>query len=699
MTRYFFIILLMGVVGFGVIAKAAYTMFVKKQYWTEVADRFIKENVPIFPIRGNILSADDKLMASSLPQYKIYLDFQAGDTTKDAIMMKDLTVMCKGLHRILPNKSAAQFRNRILKGRQKKSRSWLLYPTRISYIQYKQIKTLPFFSFSSNKSGFYAEQFNQRTKPFGSLALRTLGDMYPDTALGAKNGLELAYDSLLKGTPGKTHRQKVMNHYLNIMDVPPEDGCDIVSTIDVSMQDISEKALVDELKEINGDIGIVILMDVATGDVKAIVNMTKCADGNYYEIQNNAITSLMEPGSTFKTASIMVGLEDGRLSLNDGVDTKNGVVTIHGRQMKDHNWRHGGYHYLTLPQIMMNSSNVGVSSLIDQHYYADPQTFVKGLYREGINADLHLPFQGAAKARIRMPNKKNWTKTALAWMSIGYETQIPPINMATFYNAIANNGIMVKPRFVTEALRKGKVVKKMPVEVLKPAICSPRTLGKIKYLLREVVKDGLGKKAGSTQFDVSGKTGTAQISQGIGGYKTNGVHYLLSFCGYFPSEAPKYSLYVSIQKAGLPASGGGMAGVVFHKISERIFAKSLSTDLSHAIDSNAIKVPLIKAGNISEMKQVLTDLQIQNLEQNKAISGYDFWGWTKQTTSAVIITPENINTSIVPNVLGMGARDAVFLLEKCKLKVHLSGVGKVVSQSIPQGSKLIKGKTIAICLN
>lgn len=722
MTRYFIIIMMMGLVGLAVIVKAGYIMFFKKAYWETVDNKFIVENIPILPVRGNIISSDGKLLATNLPQYKIYMDFKAGNIktkdkksnkeikSRDSLFRASIPAICKGLHDILPDMSASQFRKRILDGYEKKTRCCLLYPYRISYIKYKMTKRIPFLCLPANKSGYYAEQYNQRIKMFGSLAAKTLGEMVLDTTkkankkkkepvVKAKNGLEFAYDSVLRGTPGKSHRQKVMNKYLNIVDIPPVDGCDIVSSIDVSMQDISEKALVDELKAVNGDVGVVILMEVGTGDVKAIVNMTKCADGSYHEIRNTALTSLMEPGSTFKTASIMVGLEDGMFDLNDGVNTQGGIVMMHGRPMKDWNWYKGGYHYLTVPQIMMKSSNIGVSTLIDSHYFNNPQKFVRGLYREGINADLKLPIPGVARARIRMPNKNNWSKTALAWMSIGYETQIPPINMATFYNAIANNGVMVRPRFVTQILKNGKVVQDIPVGIIKKSICSKRTLDKIHTILWRVVnmKGGLGKPARSSQFYISGKTGTAQIAH-AGGYKSGGTSYLLSFAGYFPSEAPKYSMYVAIQKRGLPASGGLMAGSVFHKIAERIYAKNLSTNISRAVDSDAVFVPDVKVGNVDDMKEILNGLEIQNLERFKPVDIKAF-GTATHTGNTVYINPQNISLYSIPNVIGMGARDAVYLMEKCGLHVRLYGTGKVYWQSIPQGTKINKGMTVAIRLN
>ena len=527
MTRYSLITLVMALTGVIIIIKAGITMFAERDYWQAVADRFKKENVIVKPNRGNIISSDGKLMASSLPEYQIYMDFQAGGEKKDTMMINHMDEICEGLHKIFPDKSAKEFKQHLLKGRKKKSRNYLIYPKRVSYIQYKEAKRLPVFNLTKYKGGFHELAFNQRKQPFGSLATRTLGRVFAakDSAV---NGLELSFDSILKGRNGITHRQKVMNKYLNITDVPPVDGCDIITTIDVGMQDIAEKALVDKLKEIDANVGVALLMEVSTGEVKAIVNMTKCSDGVYREIKNNAISDMMEPGSVFKTAALMVGLEDGVISPDDGVDTGNGVMMMHGRPMKDHNWRRGGYQYLTLPQILMYSSNIGVSYLIDKHYFDNPDKFVDGIYRIGINQPLHLQIPGEGTPNIRRPKDGRWSKTALAWMSIGYETQIPPMNVLTFYNAIANNGVMVRPKFVKAIARNGEILKEYPTEIMNPAICSPKTLKIIQDMLEMVVSKGLGKSAGSKQFHVSGKTGTAQVSQGAKGYKSGQVNYLLS---------------------------------------------------------------------------------------------------------------------------------------------------------------------------
>ena len=708
MTRYFFVILLMALIGVAIVVKAGITMFAERQYWQDVADRFVKENVTVKPNRGNIISSDGKLMASSLPEYRIYMDFMSGEkdekrrqkdqARRDSILNANMDSICIGLHKIFPDKSAAQFKAHLKKGRQAKSRNYLIYPKRISYIQYKEVKGLPVFCLNRYKGGFKEQAYNQRKKPFGSLAARTLGDVYADTAKGARNGIELAFDTILKGRDGLTHRQKVMNKYLNIVDVPPVDGCDLISTIDVGMQDICEKALVDKLKELNASVGVVVLMEVSTGEVKAIVNMMQGKDGEYYEMRNNAISDMLEPGSTFKTASIMVALEDGKITPDYVVDTGNGQMPMYGRVMKDHNWHRGGYGKLTVTEILGVSSNVGTSYIIDHFYGSNPQKFVDGLKRMSIDQPLHLQIAGEGKPNIRGPKERYFAKTTLPWMSIGYETQVPPINILTFYNGIANNGVTVRPKFVKAAMKDGEVVKEYPTEVINPKICSDKTLAQIREILRKVVGEGLAKPAGSKQFHVSGKTGTAQISQGAAGYKTGRTNYLVSFCGYFPSEAPKYSMIVSIQKPGLPASGGLMAGSVFSKIAERVYAKDLRLPLTNAIDTNSVVIPNVKAGEMREAQRVLEELQI-NVQGKIADSGKEVWGNTHSAPQAVVLESRSNMQNFVPSVIGMGAKDAVYLLESKGLKVNLVGVGKVKSQSIANGTIVKKGQTVTLTLN
>lgn len=714
MNRYSLVLLVLGLIGIAVIVKGGIIMFVEKQYWHDVADRFVKENVAVKPNRGNILSADGKLMASSLPEYKIFMDFMSGERDeerrrkdqhrKDSIWKANLDSICIGLHQIFPDISTATFKSHLRKGREMKSRNYNILPNRnrrISYIQYKEAKRLPVFKMTKYKGGFHEQIYNQRKKPFGSLAAQTLGRLYADTAMGARNGLELAFDTLLKGRDGITHRQKVMNKFLNIVDVPPIDGCDIISTIDVGMQDICEKALVDKLKELDATVGVAVLMEVATGEVKAIVNMMKASDGNYYEMNSNAISDMMEPGSTFKTASIMVALEDGKITPDTEVDTGNGVMRMYGSNMKDHNWHRGGYGKINVTRILEVSSNIGVSYLIDKYYKDNPQKYVDGLKRMSIDQPLHLQIPGEGKPNIKGPKERYFAKTTLPWMSIGYETQVPPMNILTFYNAIANNGVMVRPKFVKAAMKGSEVVKEYPTEIINPKICSDRTLTQIREILRRVVAEGLAKPAGSKQFSVAGKTGTAQISQGAAGYKSGRVNYLVSFCGYFPSEAPKYSCIVSIQKPGLPASGGLMAGSVFGKIAERVYAKDLRFEIRSAIDSTTNVIPSVKAGEMNETFLVLNKLKVPVRKEFSEQKKKEVWGHAQAAPTAVILQDQTHSSSptAVPSVIGMGAKDAVYLLESKGLKVRLSGVGQVKNQSIAGGTRTVKGQTVSLTLH
>ena len=709
MPRYIAIAIILSVVAFFVIGKTVFLMTAKRDYWMRVADRVKRDSVQVKPSRGNILSCDGQLMASSLPEFKIYMDFQAlHAANNDSLWNRKVDSICEGLHNVFPEQSAATFKKTLSEGRKKQSRHWAIWSKRIDYNTFVEIKNFPVFNLSSYKGGFHWEEFNARKRSYGSLAGRTIGAMYgaKDTA---RFGLELSYDSILRGKNGVVHRRKVRNKFLNITDVPAIDGADIVTTIDVSMQDLAERAVIDELKEINGNVGVAIVMEVATGDVKAIVNMEKCFDGEYREIRNHAVSDLLEPGSVFKPISILTALDDGVVDTTYTVETGGGIWNMYGRDMKDHNWRKGGYGLLTLPQTLWYSSNIGVSRIIDDHYRNDPEKFVKGVYRTGIADDLEIPLVGSTPAIIRKPHKNshgqydNWSKTTLPWMSIGYETQVPPISTLTFYNAVANNGKMMRPRFVQKVVKNGQTIMEYPPEVMREKICNhPEALKKLQKILEEVVSIGLGKKAGSKSFKVSGKTGTAQMSKGAAGYKAGGTNYLLSFAGYFPSDEPRYSCIVCIQKSGLPASGGGMSGVVFHNIAEGIMAQNLKLDVKDSRDSTSIAIPDVKDGNILAANYVLSHLGIQNNTNwsGSYADGNPIWGKAiKESNRMVALKRQPIyGHSMIPNVIGMGARDAVYLIESRGVKVILKGRGKVVKQSLEPGHKIGKGEKCELIL-
>ena len=712
-----------------VVLKAGYIMTVQKTYWQTVAAKVRLDSVLVNPLRGNILAAGNQRLACNLPEYRVYMDFQAiRDSKCDTLWhdslgrpTKDLLALCEGLHRVFPSRSAKAFLDSLeaayayidSKGRRK--RCYPIWKRRIDYMTYKQLKELPIFCLGPYRSGFSGVELMVRNRPYGSLASSIVGAAYKESGK-AYSGLELAYDTILAGTPGIKHRRKVLNKFINISDTAAVDGADLVSTIDVFVQDLAERSLKKELIKDKAYTGVAIVMEVETGDIKAMVNLDKDSLGRYYEGRNHAIADLLEPGSVFKTASILTAIDDGYIkdTANCIVHTACGIMEMYGAKMRDHNWHRGGYGDINVSRILQVSSNIGVSWLIDKFYGDNPGKFVDGIHRLGLATDLKLPFPEYEAPRVRHPRKDktgrhwaNWSKTALPWMSIGYETQVPPISTLTFYNAIANGGKMVRPRFVSRIEKDGEVIKEFPVQVIKNQICkNPASIGVIQDILYKVVHVGLGKTAGSKSFHVSGKTGTAQKAHN-GSYKSGTVDYLLSFCGYFPSGKdadgkpvkPKYSCIVCIQKSGLPASGGLMSGQVFHDIAEGIMARNVRYDVSSSRDSLSCFIPEVKSGNILAADYVLSHLGLKTTTEwsGSYATGNPIWGTAEKETkevklSKVPMTPEGI----MPDVMGMGARDAVYLLESRGLKVIIKGRGKVHQQSIAYGKPYRRGTRVTL---
>lgn len=695
----------MVLAGLSILGKAIYIMTVEKNFWEQVNDRFIKENEEVIPTRGNILADDGEVLAASLPEYKLYMDFMSWEKdpkrrakeqfNRDSLLHAKMDSICTGVHRILPDINPAEFKELLLKGREKESHHWLLYKKRVSYITYRQLKQLPLFKMSANVGGFHTEEFKMRKNPFGHLAARTIGDLYK-TDGKPRTGLELSFDSILRGEKGSAHRQKVLNRYLTIIDKPAIDGYDVMTTLNVGMQDICEKALSDKLTEIDANSGVCILMEVGTGDIKAMTSLRRMADGSYQEINADAVKNLYEPGSVFKPMSFLVGMDDGYIHMTDIVDVGCGIKEMYGRKMRDANWRSGGSGVVTVPQILQKSLNVGVSTLIDRAYHDNPRKFVEGIYRIGVAEDLKIPIPGYAKPRIRMPKAdgSNWSKTALPWMSIGYETQIPPITTVNFYNGIANNGKLLRPRLVKAILHNGEVVKEYPVVVLREHMAKAEAVKNIQDCLESVVSVGLGKKAGSPYFHVSGKTGTAQVWTKSG----FASQYLVSFAGYFPSEKPLYSCIVCIQK-GAPASGGGMCAPVFKRVAETVMAQRRSDDYTAARDSNNCLNPVVSAGSLTAAQSVLEQLGIKFTSPVNTEDAPLTWGHCNTTSQGLNMNAvEEVKGNIVPDVRGYGLRDALFRLEKLGLKVKVRGIGRVTQQNMQPGYHFKRGQQIEIIL-
>ena len=723
------------IVCVAVIYQAVKVMTVDKDKWMEYKKKNVDGRVSVVkPVRGNILADDGVFLATSIPKYQILYDFtpnipepQKEDMLnnpekytkdslarveylkeKDAEFMENLDTLCVGIARLCPEyeNNTDSVRQMILRGLANRARSWNLFKNHMfDYKEYQELKKLPIFNKGHNVNGFYVTDVSYREKPFGNLAGRTLGYVVSPRATDREQvrdsvvaGLESQYDSLLRGEPGEKNKRMLRSktNFVDILINSPVDGYDLMTTLNVTMQDICESALKEKLLEVNGDMGICVLMEVQTGDIKALVNLNRNANGVYVDNLNNAVKALMEPGSTFKTASIMVALDDGEITINDQVDTGSGEFNMYGRTMRDSGRGHGR---IDVTSAVKYSSNIGVSRLIDSHYKDNPQRFVEGLRRIGIGRPLHLDIPGAADPVILGPkeNPKYWSKVSLPWMAIGYNSQLPPISICNFYNAIANDGRMVRPRLVRGLAMNGELVQEFPVGVISEHICKDTTVHAIQSILKEVVngQGGTGKRAKSKYFYISGKTGTAQVADEKGGYHSANPRHYVSFCGYYPSDNPQYTCLVAIRTNHNPVSGGAVAGPVFLKIAEQVYSKHVTTNIRMACDTTNSVVPTVKAGNMDMARRVLG---ILGLTPRVEGDGTAHWGKASVNNNTLVIQGEDSNWSQVPDLKGMGARDALYALELRGMKGMVKGCGKVVEQSVKPGTSVKRGATVSIRL-
>ncbi len=708
--KYLSLFLLMLVWGALIIIKMVMVMFGERQYWNDVERNMTPVNRVIEPRRGNILSDEGLLLASSMKQYRIFLDFRTAEKDeararkdqmrKDTLYTKHLAEFARQMHEIFPKYSIQEFADHYQKGYESKSHSWLLLPGTsrnsypVSYNQYKSLVKTVWLKPKYEMWFYSAESKISRQKPFGALAARTIGSMY-EAKDSARNGLELSFDSLLRGTPGRGHQEKVQNVTRMVADLPQIDGCDVHTTLNVDMQDIAEVALRKVMDSHNAASGIVVLMEVKTGDIKAMASLTKTAPGQFDEIQNNAVREIYEPGSTFKPVSMMVALDAGKINLKDSVYCEKGVYTgFGGSRMTDSH----EYGWLSVPYIIANSSNIGTSKLIHAAYKDNPQEFVDGVYRTGINTHFGLQLTGTAAPVIRRDGY--WDATRLPWMSIGYNTQLPVINTLAFYNGIANGGCMVAPRLVTKVTREDEVVQEFPVEVVVRHMCKDETLAKVKSMLELVVADGTGKNAGSKYFAVAGKTGTAQLSQGDAGYRNGPRRYMVSFCGYFPADNPQYSCIVSVRTDGGAAGGATWAAPAFHEISEKVMASRNLRDVHEAYDSVRQFIPKVMPGDLAKASTVLKGLGKKNLMRKIDRSLPDsIWGSVNSDSGRYVMNYVEYAEGIVPDVRGMGASDALYLLERMGMRVSIEGVGKVKTQVPSRNTRFKKGDRIQLTLS
>ena len=683
------IILLMCIVfGVGIVYNSIKTAVIERNDWIDYSKGLAKQDRTIPPTRGQIFSDEGFLMAASIPSYYTYIDFKAGGFKQDTFLRSktdNVTLLSKGLAKLFKGRSYLQYKQHLERGFSIKSRHYPLLSHKINYSQLKDLKELPFLRLGTNVGGLHYTEQIFREHPYGSLAERTIGQVYGEQKKGGLsagiNGIELTYDSLLRGTPGRSGVERIGGRWTNVTELEPINGMDVHTTINVDMQDITEKALLKMLKQTDAETGTAVVMEVSTGAVKSISNLTRISDGKYREQMNQAVGFLTEPGSTFKVAAMMVALEDGVCKATDSVNTERGVFRYKGARMTDHNANKGGYGWLSAEKAIWNSSNIGVAKFIIAGYESHPEKFIEGLKRTGIADDLHLELVGSGKTILRTPSDKQWSKTSLAWMSFGYEVLMPPIYTLAFFNAIANNGEMMRPYFTEKITEDGSVFKEFPPQTVRSSICSEKTLATIQSMLRGVVEKGTGAGAFSDVVSIAGKTGTAQIVSG-GSYTKFGRAHQVSFAGYFPADKPKYSCICVIRKPriGYP-SGGVMAGGVVKTIAEQIYADQTFIDIEEEeVDSLAVLTPKVKKGGEDKAEMVLDEMDISVDDEllNK--------------------THVAVHEGLVPNTIGMGASDALYLLENMGLKVSLNGSGTVVYQSLPIGSKVVRGRYISLRL-
>ncbi len=674
--------------GAAIVFRVGQLQFGEGAYWKAKADSLTIRYVSIEPSRGNIYAADGSLLATSLPRYDVHIDLNAPGIDK-AMFNEKVDSLSFSLSKLFKDKTPNEYK-RILKQARRDGDRYYLLKRNISYNEQKALYKFPLFRLGRYKGGLIVDQLSKREKPFKTLASRTVG-----FKVNNKNvtpvGIEGSFDKYLQGVEGKRLMQKLSGNVWkpvnNENEVEPMDGSDVITTIDLNLQDVAENALQSQLIEHNADMGCAVLMEVATGHIKAIANLKRNNFGAYYEDYNYAIGQSTEPGSTFKLASLMAAIEDGYVDLDEEVDVQQGRISwTSGLIMRD---AHEGGTRMSVMKAFAQSSNVGISKIITKYYARNPQSFINRLNKMHVAVPLDVQIKGESAIRLKNAVDKDWSNISLPYLSIGYESRLTPLQLLTFYNAVANNGKMVQPLFVKEVRNKGVLVKSFSTNVLADSICSKSTLAKAKLLLEEVVKSGTASHIKHAQYTIAGKTGTAQIAQGADGYKTGKVKYQASFCGYFPADKPRYSCIVVVYAPGNDVYyGASVACPVFKEIADKVYALNIEMhdELKQFPDSTYAGLPKQKAGNLKQLAMVNHQLKLP-VEMNET-------GWINSNKKEI-----EIKDNTVPDVKGMGLRDAIYLLEEQGLMVKPVGRGTVTRQSINAGAKAVRGQQIIIELS
>lgn len=694
--RVYLCYLAMLVVAVVILVKIFFIQQVDGNYWRSMADSLHDRYMTIDAERGTIFSADGRMLSTSIPYFDIRMDFMAdGLRENNGIKFKEnVDSLAYCLSRLFRDKSTAQYKLFLEKGYRSKERYFLLKRS-VTFEQYNALRNFPLFRLGRNNSGMIAEQNDKRINPFGLLANRTIG-LWRDNAPNI--GLEATYNKYLKGTNGKRLMQRIAGGVympLEGYQIDPENGKDIMTNIDVNIQDIAENALYNELVSNEATHGACIVMEVKTGKIRAIANLGRQPNGSYAEDYNYAIADAAEPGSVFKLATLLSLLNDHYVTINSPIEISTDYSF--GKRIM-HDAEHHPTEVVSVKEALEMSSNVGFSKLAYTYYKNDPQKYVNDLKKLGLDQKTGIDLEGEVKPVIVTPQSRTWSSTALPWMSIGYEVLQTPVRLLTLYNAVANNGVMMKPYIVNSIEQYGKVIRQFEPVVLNPKICSDTVLQQVQSCLEGVVESKEGTAHAvldNPYYKIAGKTGTAQVANGPHGYADH--IYQATFCGYFPADHPTYSIIVTILNKPHAAHiyGASVAAPVFKAIADKLYAlnfeKQIPSQPRPVFDSTL----QIKTGQTDELKTILTKLDLPVSAGNMAQP------YANATVSdqQVYLKPVNIQKGSVPDVRGMGLKDALYLLENAGLKVMVQGKGKVTSQSLQPGQAIGKDNSIAIQLS
>lgn len=682
----------MCVFALSIVARVAQIQFLEGEKWKSKAETQTTSFITIEAVRGNIFASDGSLLATSKPIYEVRWDAAIPSLT-DEYFNEHIGKLSQQMARLFQDKSATVYARELTQARNNKSQYHLI-KRKIDYKQLKALREFEIFNKGRYRGGLIIHQRNKRAKPFKQLASRTIGYDREDYRVG----LEGAYSKELSGVVGKRLMQKIAGGNLkplnDVNEVEPEDGSDLITTIDINIQDVAEHALLTQLEKHGAHHGCAVLMEVETGNIKAIANLTVQENGTYAETYNYAIGSPTEPGSTFKLASMLCLLEDGHVDLTDSVDIEGGIKKFYDRTMRDS--KTGVYNKITVAKAFEISSNVGISKLVNQYYRENPAQFVKRLKAMKLDQPLGLEIKGEGQPSIASPDDAAWSGISLPWMSIGYEVLQTPLQILTLYNAVANNGKMVKPKMVQAIKKRGKIEKEFPTVVIQDKICSQSTIDNLKVLLEGVVDHGTASNLKHANYKIAGKTGTAQIAKD-GNYQRDKT-YQASFVGYFPAEKPRYTCIVVIDSPTSSVYYGNLvAGPIFKEISDKVYSTQIKMHEEVTTDPELAN-SLIPVSKVSEKADLVTAFKKLNIQAE--VKDPDAkWAVAQSFSDSVEITEREVIENLVPRVVGMGAMDALFLLENAGLKVNMVGSGVVRQQSIIPGTRATIGREITIHLS